>query len=258
LRGQNFVLNYIEAQVESVFVRHAQPDEYALIVPDADMAIEVRTSKERVEVSGSSVVFVPAGYSQVRAQVSGRIVRLVTSRSRDMAAKCLNAQSYDEAHPYIPPFEEWPDAPGEPKIRAYPLVAPPEPGRFGSIYRCSTFMINAIDPLRGMRDATRMSPHHHDDFEQCSLAVEGSFVHYIRWPWTTNLEHWRKDESELCEAPSAVVIPPRAIHTSRAVGSGLNRLIDIFCPPRLDFSERPGWVLNDDDYPLQEPRTENV
>ena len=252
LRGQNFVLQYSEAASGGAFARTEQPDEYALILPDRDMSAEVSAGGKIIAVPGGSVVFVPAGDSVVRTPDGGRIIRLVTSRSADMAAKCINAQSYRSPRPNLPPFASWPAAAGGPAIRVYPLEVPATPGRFGSIYRCSTFMINAIERYEGPRDTTRLSPHYHDDFEQCSLAVEGSFIHYIRWPWTANLAEWREDESQQCGSPSAVVIPPLAIHTTRAMDAGTNRLIDIFCPPRMDFSTKPGWVLNAADYPMPE------
>lgn len=254
LRGQNFVLNYIEAAKGGQFARIGQSDEYALIVPHESMSIEVSAGAETVVVVGGSVVFIPPGDSRVTALVKGRIIRLVTTVSADLTAKCANAESYRTPHPNIPPFAPWPAATGGSKIRVYPLEVPATPGRFGTIHRCSTFMISAIERYEGSRDPRRLSPHNHDDFEQCSLAVEGSFTHHIRWPWTTNLEQWREDEHEHCLSPSAVVIPPPAIHTSQAMSPGTNRLIDIFCPPRMDFSSKPGWVLNAQDYPMPQAR----
>jgi len=247
-RGQTLAVAYSETSPGAVLERAAQETEYCVLLPDERSGALVEAAGESLAVAGFSLTFVPPGPSVVRMHDGGRVVRLF-ALSDDLASRSPGEW---QDNPLIAPPALWPDPPGAPRIRSYSLHTPAGEGCFGRIYRGSAIMVNYIEPSQGPRDPTKLSPHHHEDFEQCSLALEGDFVHHVRWPWTPNRHHWREDEHVVCGSPSAAIIPPPSIHTTEATGAGRNVLIDVFCPPRLDFSLRPGWVLNAADYPLPE------
>jgi hypothetical protein len=252
-RGQNFVVGYTEATPGTVLMREHQLDEYVLLIPERDVQVTIETPTETRKITtGHSLVIVPPGKSVVTVHSSGKIIRAFSTQSSDINAMASNAASYEIAHPNIPPFKPWPNPPSGFKLRVYDLDVPPKEGRFGRLFRCTTLMINVLPLEPTPRDLTKLSPHHHDDFEQGSLALQGSFTHHLRWPWTANLHDWRNDDHEVCPAPSLAVIPPPAIHTSAASDPVMNQLVDIFSPPRMDFSKMAGWVLNADEYPMPE------
>lgn len=257
-RAQNLVVGYTELTDpagETTLHLPAGPDEHGLLLPDPTVSAVIRCGGERAEatetaeVAGYSLTFLPPGPATITLRGTGPAVTLGTTRCPELAERAHNAASYREPHPHVTPLDPWPAPPGGYRIRTYTLDVPGLENPPFRIFRCSSFMVNVPHARTGPRDTTRLSPHSHDDFEQCSLIVEGEYVHHLRWPWTTDLAQWREDEHVPCGTPSLTVIPPPVIHTSQAVGQGTNHLIDLFSPPRADFSRMPGWVLNADDYP---------
>lgn len=248
--AQNFIAVYSVVEPGGQLPRNGQADEYALILPEA--AAVVTWGGSDTDILGHSVSFIPAGDSVVTLPQGGVAIRLFTDRSEDIVATFRKQFPDYEGDPNVPPLTPWPEPPGGSAVRSYSADVEPEEGRFGRIFRSTNFMINVIYPRNGPRDRSQMSPHDHADFQQISLCLEGEYLHHLRWPWGTDANTWREDDHELCGPPSIAVIPAGVLHTSEAVGKDRNVLIDIFCPPRVDFSNRPGWVLNADDYPMPE------
>jgi hypothetical protein len=251
-RSQNLVIDLLDVDAGAVVDYPGGPDETGVLLTDGDSSVSVLRGDETTPVHGETLTFVPPGPVRLRFETPGRVVVLSTTRAEGLAADALNADAYRTDHPNVAPVVPWPEPVGGYRVRTYDLTVPTLGTPPFRLFRCSSFMVNYIAPRTGPRDTTKMSPHDHADFEQLSLVLQGEYVHHLRWPWTTDLSEWRQDEHERCGAASLTVIPPPALHTSEAVGAGTNHLIDIFSPPRRDFSSKPGWVLNADDYPMPE------
>ncbi len=251
VRSQALCVVYSDVAPGDALTRAGQPDEYMVLLSSPDATATAKAGGQTEPISGKAVVVMPPGDSELVVESGGEVIRLFSTQAGDLVAKCRNAAVYAIPDPNVAPWQPWPDPPDGHKIRVYPLDAiAQESGRFGRLLRCSTIMVNYFYPDNGARDPHKLSPHHHDDFEQISLQLEGDYIHHIRTPWTVDMDAWRDDDHQHCTSPAVTVIPPPTVHTSQGMHEMRHQLIDIFAPPRFDFSERPGWVLNADEYPM--------
>jgi hypothetical protein len=253
VRGQNFVLVYTEPATGDLIWESALRSEQVLLLIDEKSAVRGTSDANGDgphEVTGPALVVVPPGHSAITSTGTGPVVALVQSDESEWAAKASNAAAYAAPHPHVAPLEPWPEPVGGYRWRTYLMSdVPADPKRFGRIFRTRSFMVNFMEARSGPRDLSAMSPHFHADFEQASLVVAGSYIHHIQTPWGTDGRQWRPEDHERVGSPSVTIIPPPTVHTSQAIGWQANHLIDIFAGPRHDFSARPGWVLNADEYP---------
>ncbi len=107
-RSQNLIVHWIEAKPGATLSRTAQLDEYMIIVPDDDTPYEASAQGASVRGNGYQLLIVPPGDSSIRLPRGGRVVRLFTTQSPDLNAKCANAAVYARPDPSHPPFKPWP------------------------------------------------------------------------------------------------------------------------------------------------------
>ena len=247
-RGANFVTVVSEAPAATILTRADNPDEY-MIVTDK-VGATVTAGGETIAIAPDSLTIVPPGASKVALAGDGAIVRIFTARAADLAARASNASAYPDHPADVAPLVNWPDPVGGYRIRTYALGDHVRDGTNMRVFRSTNLMVNVMTPRIVPRDTAKLSPHSHVDFEQGSLAIGGTYVHHLRYPWTPDMTSWREDDAVEMGSPSVLVIPPTVIHTSRNIGPDAGRLIDVFSPPRVDFSLRDGVVRNAGEYPM--------
>lgn len=249
-RGANFVTVVSEGAAGAVLSRADNPDEYMIITHQ--VGAQVTAGDETITVEPDSLAIVPPGASSVTLAGDGAIVRIFSHRAEDLAARAGNARDYTPRPDDVAPLVPWPDPVGGFKLRTYRLADYVREGTNMRVFRSTNLMVNVMTPRNVPRDTSALTPHSHTDFEQGSLAIGGSYIHHLRYPWTKDMAAWREDEAVEMDSPSVLVIPPNVIHTSRNIGTDPGRLIDVFAPPRVDFSKREGLVANADEYPMPE------
>ncbi len=247
-RGANFVVAISEMEPGAVLARDDNPDEFMVLL--THVGANIRAGNAAIEAAPESLTIVPPGPSTITAAGRGRVVRIFSHRADDLARMADNAAVYAAGAPDVAPLIPWPDPPGGFRLRNYVPASYERPDTNMRLFRCTNLMVNVLTKRTAPRDTTKLSPHAHEDFEQASLVLEGDYVHHLRYPWMADMAAWRSDEHVEIGSPSVIVIPPKVVHTSRNVGAKRSWLIDIFAPPRLDFSKKPGLVLNADDYPM--------
>jgi len=247
-RSATMIFSWTDARAGDVFARAGQVDEYVVPLFPNSAAIRVNAGAKTVEVDEPALVVIPPGDSSIEVLRDGPLVRIFSILSPDLLDQVLNPDAYEIPDARHAPLVAWPDPVGGFALRVYRLADTPiVPGRFGRIFRTTTVMINFLAEEPQPREPRKLSPHYHDDFEQVSMAVDGDFIHHIRYPWGPDSLQWQDDQHGQVESPSITIIPPPTIHTTQGIGPH-QQLIDVFSPPRVDFSAQ-GWVLNADEYP---------
>ncbi len=252
-RAANFVVVATQAAAGAVLTRRAdaQTDEYMLLLPEATGA-RVEAGGQSVSSAGDSLTIVPPGDSTVTMAQAGWVYRIFSKLAHDLLPLAANAHVYAAGTPEVAELVSWPEPVGGYRLRHYPLADYVRAGTTMRLFRSRNLMVNIFLPNTAPRDIQKMTPHSHEDIEQGSLALRGGWIHHMRYPWVPDMTTWREDEHEGINSPSLIIIPPKVVHTSQSLGDSGMRLVDVFSPPRDDFSLKPGLVNNADDYPLPE------
>jgi hypothetical protein len=249
LRTANFFLatTFVNG---SISLSRYNSDEYMVIVPPS-LKVSVQAGENNVMSDGNDLFIVPPGASSIEVTGRGHLVRIFSNQAQDLLAFASNNVDYADGAPEVAEFTPWPAPVDGYCLRHYPLdlyVNPELPGR---AFRSSNLMVNITDVYPEQRDSKRLKPHSHQDFEQITLTCAGRFVHHLRTPWGVDSTQWQEDRHLDVGSPAALTIPAGLIHTSQAMEQGC-WLVDVFGPPRLDFSLMPGFVRNADEYPMPE------
>lgn len=244
-RGANFAVVCSEGEA-GVTLSGTARDEQFVYALQGGVVVSAGAWSESLGVEDLAIV--PPGEWNISFDRPGLVIQLVTA-DEALARQAPNSAIYAGGTPEVAPIEPWPEPVGGYRLRRYSTLEAYARGGMVHAFRTRKLMMVPYARFLEPRDETALTPHSHEDFEQGSVALEGEWLHHLRVPWTANRREWRSDMHLQVGSPSTTIIPAGVIHTSQGISGEGMRLIDVFAPPRRDFSER-GWVDNAADYPM--------
>jgi hypothetical protein len=245
VRATNFAIACRDVRAGDRLARAGQPDEYLALL--LGCGARISTASGALHAPPDAVAIVEPGDSAIEPDGEGRVILVVTTRSDDVVRESVNAGAYRERPEAVTPLGDPVAGPG---TRVHALADHPAGEGEMRVLRSGDLMINAFGPRTARRDPARLSPHWHDDFEQGSVVLAGTWTHHLRYPWVPDSRAWRENQHLRCGAPSITIIPAGVEHTSHDRGEGTSWLVDVFAPPRPDFLAR-GLVRNAAEYACQ-------
>lgn len=246
-RGANFAVVCSRGEAGARLSGTAKDEQFVYTL---EGGVSVSAGAERETLDVEDLAILPPGEWSIHFERPGLVVQLITA-DEALAGAAANAAAYAGGAPEVLAVEPWPEPVGGYRLRRYSTLKGYARGGLVHAFRTRKLMMVPYARFLEPRDETALSPHSHADFEQGSIALEGAWLHHLRVPWTPNRREWRPDLHLEVGSPSTLVIPAGIIHTSQGIAGKGMRLIDVFAPPRMDFSER-GLVDNAADYPMPE------
>ncbi len=156
------------------FERRGQLDEYMLALQYPGKGVRITAGAETLDVPGFSLTILPPGDSRIEVLEDAQVLRVFSTRNYG----CREPRGRMPRPMRKPIRTSRRSSPGRIRLAVSafvptPSTCLPKPGRFGRLFRCTTMMINMLPFEPTPRDTTKLSPHHHDDFEQGSFCIEG-------------------------------------------------------------------------------------
>jgi mannose-6-phosphate isomerase-like protein (cupin superfamily) len=244
-RAANFAILYTQGSAGASLSERLVDEQFAYALTGG---VRVVASGGLATLGEEDLAIVPPGECALHFDRTATLVQVITAQEALVTA-AANAATYADGAGEVAPAVPWPEPLGGYRLRTYSTRAGYARGGPVHAYRTRKLMIVPYERFLVPRDETQLTPHAHADFEQVSVALEGQWLHHLRVPWTANRLHWKPDRTVEIGSPSVTVIPAGVIHTSQGISGEGMRLLDVFSPPRADFSQR-GLVDNASEYPM--------